>query len=225
MSEDFFLKGRDWLTEEESRKADRFLREQDRRRFVLGRSMIRAVCARYVGVAPKQVLLGQSVSGKPLLVASNGSRKNPVEFNVSHGGEFVIIAWSSSGLVGVDVEPMNHLMPEMEEMARASFSESEREVFLVTPLDQRLAVFLRIWVRKEAVLKAEGCGVGGPLQSFSVVRLNGALVEWTEAVLYPESGRFWQVVDLDGLPGHVAALAMPVGCDVRHCAAEEAGFL
>jgi hypothetical protein len=66
-------------------------------------------------------------------------------------------------------------------------------------------------VRKEAVLKAEGCGIGGSLKSFSVVRQHAASTEWVEQVRYPASGRTWRIVDLAPALDHLGALATPQG--------------
>ena len=70
------------------------------------------------------------------------------------------------------------------------------------------------WAAKEAVLKAEGCGLGAPLQAFSVVRRGSDGDEWIDEMRYPGSGKIWQLVDLPCADGHAAALAMPPGMSV-----------
>ena len=92
------------LPADEQECARRYLRRKDRERFVIARTLIRHVCAAYSGLEPRAVPLRRSSLGKPYLALEGWTRKQLIEFNVSHSGNCVILAWTEGGPVGVDVE-------------------------------------------------------------------------------------------------------------------------
>jgi 4'-phosphopantetheinyl transferase len=205
-----------WLSSEERKRADRFFKEADRKRFVLGRAMVRHLCAAHLGVTPGAVRLEETSNGKPYLAYPAEVAERRFEFNVSHSGDCVLIAWSLGQSMGIDVEALDRDPPVLvNDVAAAAFSDAERTVLNAAAPDQIAATFYRTWVRKEAVLKAEGCGIGGRLQSFSVARRHEARTEWVDQLQYPDSGRIWKMVDLAPAPGHLAALALPEGAIVQ----------
>jgi phosphopantetheinyl transferase len=65
----------------------------------------------------------------------------------------------------------------LNEVSASAFSRVERAVLSAAEPNEALITFYRIWVRKEAVLKGEACGLGGCLQSFSVARRQVARTE------------------------------------------------
>jgi 4'-phosphopantetheinyl transferase len=215
-----------WLSPEEQTRARRFLKEADRGRFVLGRAMVRGLCATHLGTEPATIKLGRTPVGKPYLASPIAAHGKGLDFNVSHSGDCVLIAWSGGQPVGIDVEFLDrNTTMSFKELSEAAFSDPERAALSAVAPDQIGPTFYRIWVRKEAVLKAEGCGVGGPLQSFSVVHERATDTEWLDRVHFPESGRTWRIIDLAPAADHVAALALPQGSIVHHCRPEDAGIL
>lgn len=210
-----------WLSPAEMARAQRFHQEADRERYTIGRALIRRVCANDVGCDPRDVVLNESSNGKPRLF----SNTSLLEFNLSHSGDCVIIAWCAGKAVGVDVEALDRKMTSsFTEMAATAFSDSEREVLQVYKDKHMAETFYRIWVRKEAVLKAEGCGLGGNTKSFSVSSLNQGGVEWLDEVRFPESGRVWKIIDLTTLPNHAAAAAVVPGSIITQCTPHEMGL-
>lgn len=199
------------LTEEERARAARFLREEDRQRCLLGRWAIRRLCAEEMCVEPRAVELGATVKGKPFLVSTGAT----LQFNLAHSGDCVALAWGRGGPVGVDVEMIEggRERPFLE-IAGTAFSPQEQEV--LERISSRAAAwkaglaetFFRIWARKEAIVKAEGCGIAGGLQSFSVARWAGAGAQWPELVEHPGAGRTWRVEEFAGRRGYAAAVAM-----------------
>lgn len=79
-----------WLSSEERKRADRFLKEADRRRFVLGRAMVRHLCATHLGVTAEMVRLGQTSNGKPYVSYPREVAEKRFEFNVAHSGDCVL---------------------------------------------------------------------------------------------------------------------------------------
>jgi 4'-phosphopantetheinyl transferase len=66
---------------------------------------------------------------------------------------------------------------------------------------------LRTWVRKEAVLKAAGTGLGVDPQTLRVSDAAGRPLVAATGPAAPPDGTRWWLTDLDLGPGHVAALA------------------
>ena len=68
--------------------------------------------------------------------------------------------------VGIDIE---QLRAECDpDLVQYALTDGERAEFRRIPLDQQATAFYRVWTRKEAFLKATGCGLSRPLTSFAV---------------------------------------------------------
>jgi 4'-phosphopantetheinyl transferase len=198
------------LSAGELAKAGRFRQSADRDRFVLGRAFVRYLCARRLKILASAVSFEESDTGRPHLTSGG------LDFNVSHSGDCVLVAWSATGHVGADVERIKEREPViLTDMARSSFSTDEFAVFSAASKQDKSAIFHRVWVRKEALIKAEGVGLGGALKEFSAVRLESGCPVWPDEIVYPPSGRVWSLVDLGAPRGYVAALAMAQGTSVH----------
>src|SRR5690606_29615680 len=79
-------------------------------------------------------------------------------FNISHSGNFILVALAPEGRLGVDVEAVRPLR-DLLGLARTSFAYDELCTVATLPDAHRLRPFFRIWARKEAVLKALGLGL------------------------------------------------------------------
>src|SRR5437762_12459621 len=81
------------LPADERECARRYHRREDQERFVITRALIRRVCAAHTGVEPHAVTFRRTSSGKPYLETEERACHRKIEFNVSHTGECVLIAW------------------------------------------------------------------------------------------------------------------------------------
>jgi len=115
---------------------------------------------------PVAVQITTNDHGKPVL--GDGG---PLRFSVAHSGGSAIYAFASAGDVGVDIEQVRPLDPII--LARTCFSVGEQAELVGIETPKRLGAFFDGWVRKEAVIKADGRGLMLPLQSFTVT-LSGA---------------------------------------------------
>ncbi|MBO0769684.1 MAG: 4'-phosphopantetheinyl transferase superfamily protein [Solirubrobacterales bacterium] len=145
-----------------------------------------------------QTLLGgaeitQEPSGKPVVEG--------LHFNVSHSGELALVAVCEDAPVGVDLEAARTVR-RGERIAQRLCSPRELEYLTAAPDFD--SAFLRLWVRKEAVAKADGGGIGWLLSS----RVD---------VLDPYVAHGgWLVHDLTlGVDGYAAALAWPACSDAQ----------
>jgi 4'-phosphopantetheinyl transferase len=157
------------LSDDEVARAERFYQERDRRRFILGRGLLRRLLGWYIDLDPRHLKFCYGVHGKPRLAAPAGSSE--IFFNASHSGALALFAVTRVGEVGIDVERVREIS-EWEQIAATCFApfESRRLRFLLPP-GGRQREFFRIWTRHEAKLKAAGSGLGqmpGPNHKFSI---------------------------------------------------------
>ncbi|HMT02468.1 MAG TPA: 4'-phosphopantetheinyl transferase superfamily protein [Burkholderiales bacterium] len=106
--------------------------------------------AKYLGIEPKKIKIANSKYGRPFLV------DNPlnIDFNISHSGEYVVMAIAYTAKVGIDIEQINYnIIPS--QLANIVFSETEKKW-----VGDDIKKFFNIWTKKEAVLKAYGTGFG-----------------------------------------------------------------
>jgi 4'-phosphopantetheinyl transferase len=93
------------LSEGEKERAARFHFAADRDRFIAAHGCLRDVLSRYLPCEPDQFHFSTNSHGKP---AVDGQR---VEFNLSHSGDFTLIAIAQECRVGVDVERIRSEYP------------------------------------------------------------------------------------------------------------------
>ena len=162
---------RSWLSEEERRREDRFVRQEDQLRHVLAHGSIRAVLARYTGLDPWSVTFQMGTTGKPALAETNNGRHR-VHFNLSHSHGRMLIAVARDQVVGADLEQIRDKV-EVVKLAERFYAPLERDrVAGVTGLEQ-VKRFYRYWVAKEAVLKGQAVGLRS-LQQCEILDSNAA---------------------------------------------------
>jgi 4'-phosphopantetheinyl transferase len=106
-----------------------------------------------MGTDPAALALHSTDLGKPFLSAGPS-------FSISHSGNEVLVAVAPGGRIGIDVEEVRTLM-HLLSLARTSFTYGELASVAALPDEARVRAFFRIWTRKEAMLKALGCGLSG----------------------------------------------------------------
>jgi 4'-phosphopantetheinyl transferase len=126
-------------------------------RYVVTRSLVRIVLADRLGVAPGELRVSRTDTGKP--VVSGG-----VHFNVSHSGDLILLALSDARAVGIDVE-RRRTVERVPSLRNRWLTDPERDQMdrLIARGASASDAFLRIWSVKEARLKALGVGISGAL--------------------------------------------------------------
>jgi 4'-phosphopantetheinyl transferase len=155
----------DVLALDEQQKADRFHFAADRLRYVTGRGLLRTMLARCTGMNAAHLRFEYGAFGKPHLTPD--SVKVPLQFNVSHSGDLILIALTLGRALGVDVEGVRDDL-EADRIAASFFSRHEQEALRSLPAHLRSGAFFDCWTRKEAYIKAIGNGLSIPLQQFDV---------------------------------------------------------
>lgn len=149
------------LSGSERVRAERFVAERDRVRFVAGRGFLRHILSGYLAIEPARIGIEEMAHGKPSVDAPTGS----LYFNLSHTGPFAALAVSRNHDIGVDIEQVR---PITDGLAERFFSPRECNALDALPEMQRLPAFFRCWTRKEAFVKATGDGLQRGLETFTV---------------------------------------------------------
>jgi 4'-phosphopantetheinyl transferase len=178
------------LTIPERTRADRYRFPDDRRRSIVARAATRRFLGRYLGSDPASLVIDEEEFGKPLL------RGHEIEFNASHSGDLVAVAFSKETVVGVDVERRRHLTDTLA-LARRYFS--TEEVAIVERAADANDAFFAIWTAKEAIVKASGKGIGtGDLHGFTVPfrdpQMRPVVDGWSVAAIDPNRDGYYAAV-------------------------------
>jgi phosphopantetheinyl transferase len=81
--------------------------------------------------------------------------------SLSHTAGAVMVALSSAGDIGVDIE--HHRANDVEKIVNRYFSDEDREDFYAAAPQDRMANFLRVWCAREALIKFQRTGTMGML--------------------------------------------------------------
>ena len=146
------------LSADEMVRAERLLDPQKRRSFVLARSYLRQILAKYLGLDPELLKFGYNSSGKPFL---SSPTKDKLTFNLSHSGSKAILAVTMDGEVGVDIEKIDPVL-NFQSLASRYFTLAEINDLKKLSIIRQRRQFYRLWTRKEAVLKMYGTGFSLP---------------------------------------------------------------
>jgi 4'-phosphopantetheinyl transferase len=186
------------LSHDEQKRADRFAKPDDRRRFRAAHASLRCILGWYLNEAPLSFVFDVNRVGKPFLQAPGCPHR--IAFNLAHSERHGLIAMARNREVGVDVEVERNL-DDLFGIAQQIMSPSELQDFRLTACDHAIATFFGLWTRKEALLKATGTGF-----SIDPRRLNLGLENGQAAVLV--GGTTWSVAPLGTLLPLKAAIAV-----------------
>lgn len=177
----------DVLSVTERERAARFVFPGLGERWAAARVLLRLVLGRATQTPAPQLRFRTDRFGKP---STDG-----VEFSLSHTDSTVLIVLGQLPL-GVDVEriPQEQVVLQVVSVLHPR----EQTELLALPADERPETFARVWVRKEALLKATGEGLSQGLSRDYVG--TGTLP------VSPIPGKRIHDVELPGRPGHRAAL-------------------
>src|SRR6266498_958158 len=192
-----------FLSEDERERANKFRFYRDRNRFIIGRGLLRAILASYVGIAPQDLKFSYSDKGKPALAGIT----NTTRFNLAHSCEMAVYAVSLNRELGIDLEFLRDELAD-ENVARRFFSPREVSTLFSIPVEKRKEAFFTCWTRKEAYIKARGEGLSMPLQNFDVAFEPGEPAALVRNHVDAKENLRWSMKALDVPPGYAAALVV-----------------
>jgi len=194
-----------FLSEDERERAARLVREDDRRRFIVGRAKLRRLLARYTRSSAGDLRFAYGPHGKPSLKGAP-----ELGFNLSHSENLAICAVAHGAHVGIDVEKIR-VVPDLAQVAHFCLSRCEATSLMRVGEGRRTEAFFACLTRREAFLKARGEGIFASLTTLDV-----NVEPWQPARLISLDGGTvaagaWLLQDLDAGTGFVACVAAEGG--------------
>ena len=138
------------LSYEERDRANAFHFSKDKNRFIVCRSILKILLAKYTNTKISELILEKNPDKKPFLAS------HPyVQFNLSHSDEYALIIISQTP-VGVDIEYVNKQF-KFKDVFESVFSQTECDEIINH--QNPILRFYEFWTRKESIVKAIGKGI------------------------------------------------------------------
>lgn len=154
-SQNLYEKAYQAMSKERQQKADRLLKEEDKRLCVFADCLLREMLESK-GITNPEFYTDEK--GKPYI------KGNPLYFSISHSGSFVACAIDSRP-VGIDIEAYRNIPDTLAKR----FCTEEELLFIFEKSDKiNVKKFFSVWTAKEAYLKCTGEGLSGGLKSIVV---------------------------------------------------------
>jgi len=195
-------------------RARRFVFEQHRRHFIVGRGLLRLILSHYLEIEPGRLEFEYGPQGKPELAGAAASSE--LNFNLSHSGGLALYAVTYNRQIGVDIEAIRQL-EDMEAIAYRFFSAAEYTALMALAPEERPVGFFNCWTRKEAYIKAVGDGLMYPLEKFDVSLQPGQAAKLLRVQNDPAAVSRWSLQHLEPAPGYVGALAVAGSVGQLNC--------
>lgn len=198
------------LSPPERARAARFAAGAVRERFVVAHAALRDILAHYCGETPEALLIEAPERGKPYLPT------HPEwHFNLSHSGNWGLVAVARDTGVGIDIEEIRSDIQAVE-LAQRFLAPAEAAHLAALGPSARTEAFFRYWTCKEAFVKALGRGFDLPLRRFTVaLGRHGATL--AETVFDPALASKWQFHELAPVKGFRAAACLETGGALTAC--------
>lgn len=149
----FWEEGMGVLSMDECERHAQFSNERNAQTYAHTRILTRCILARKLGRQPSDLTFMRTELGRPSLVD-----EKDIDFNISHSGQYCVVALGRGTRVGVDIEYVRRRKREAAIVTK-HFSEREQACYLGLSDDlQRTQYFFKIWTLKEAHSKARGVG-------------------------------------------------------------------
>jgi 4'-phosphopantetheinyl transferase len=174
----------------------------DRDEFALSHAILARCLGALTGVAPTALRFAVRGEGKPELLGPGAA----LAFSLSHTAGLTLLAVTRGSAVGADVERVRPVAAA--KIARRYFPAEEAAAVAARPVRTAPELFFRLWVRKEASVKAWG---GRLVQGLRTPVCPPPGEGPGAAVLTRDSaGRPWRVRDLEEVAApYLAAVAVP----------------
>ena len=174
-------------------KVTRFRKWEDQHAALLGKLLLR-LALQNAGYEPDLSRLRYSPEQKPFLP------EGPA-FNLSHSGNRVVCLLGGREPLGIDIESLS---PLPFDDFKPQFTPNEWTA--IRHASSPLHAFYRFWTAKESILKADGRGLGIPLQSIdlsqsTIVTLDNTTWAVHELPLFDGYACAWCTVHSDPPPG------------------------
>lgn len=143
-------------------KAGKYHFKDDRKRCFAGEILRRVILAEKLNTDASNLRFDTNQYGKPAL---SGKWENSCHFNLSHSGNWVVIA-TDDEVVGIDIERIQSQIPDVEKIV---YTEKEINQIYASAQEQKVDRFFKQWTRKESYIKALGLGFSADLDKISIL--------------------------------------------------------
>ena len=165
---------------------------------------VRELLARYVGVAPHQLVFGANDHGRPFLADLPAGATGHLSFNLTHTDGLIALAVARNAEIGIDAEHLGrHYAPTL---AASVFASDEVEALQALAATQQHLRFVELWTLKESYMKARGLGLRLPLDQFSVDLRTDGRIALRCADGFGDTAARWSLRQFRPSPEHVLAL-------------------
>lgn len=167
------------IQQEEKQRLAAFMFRDDFQASLIGRLMMRKFVCDAANVPYEKIVFHRDERGKPFLMMDF---KNNISFNVSHQGNYTVIAGcvSPNGnasqtinqRIGVDIMKIEYtggkMLKEFFRIMDRNFASNEWNTINLQPTEKlQLQAFMRHWCLKESFVKMIGVGITIPLDKIS----------------------------------------------------------
>jgi 4'-phosphopantetheinyl transferase len=152
------------LSVPEGQRVSQYTSDTQRRRAIVRMARRRQILASVYDTDPNDIVFAFSERGKPSVVRDAGPQ---LSISSSHRGDVGVFAFVRDRAIGVDVETISEL-PETVQFVDVVTSDFENSCVERLPQYEQAATMLRLWTRKEALLKATGQGIGAGMKHITV---------------------------------------------------------
>ncbi len=193
-----------WLDETEIARSDKFLLPEPKRRFVLCRAALRSILCDLIGCGNADLSFEEAEKGKPY--ATLKGQIVDIGFNVSHSGDYGLIAVGEIQHLGIDIEQRRQRR-DLDLLLSTVLAPAEKAHIALADDQRKHDLFFDYWTVKEAVLKA--VGVGMSLLDPSQIEVPREMLEGSRSCIaqFPQIGTgTWRIENI-GTTDFAAAMA------------------
>lgn len=159
LTPEIIAKNASHLSQEERERAEKF--KHRRNEYMATRTLVRLCLAQYLQVTANEIEFATEAQGKPYLLYPPVN----VFFNLSHSGNWVVLALTHQGPIGVDIETPRKR--SYLQIAHRYFHQTEVLQLEATSDAEQKNLFLQFWTLKEAFFKALGGGISTGLDKIA----------------------------------------------------------
>ncbi|APJ04888.1 4'-phosphopantetheinyl transferase family protein [Silvanigrella aquatica] len=157
LSNDFFNGNfKKVLTLDEINKSLKYFKISDKIRSLSTRFVLKKLISLYLKLPPHNIHFKYNKYFKPFL--SHEINNISLNFNVSHAGEYIVLAFSCEDLVGIDIEKYDNSL-DKNSLGSYIFSDCEFTSWNSLSENEKNSSFYHVWSCKEAILKGIGIGL------------------------------------------------------------------
>lgn len=197
------------LSIQERLQLKRFYFDKHRHQYLISRVLTRIALSMYMkNVSPEEWQFTKNCYGKPRI--HNPEIEIPLQFNLSHTENLIVLGVTLHDELGVDVENTIRSR-DLIDIAKSHFSFDEVQQITLASSEIKNSLFFDFWTLKEAYIKACGMGLSIPLDQFGFHFPQPGEISITfdsRRNDRPEYWRFWQIQ-----PGNNYKVAVAIKSD------------